>query len=459
LKIAREETPSCEVVLNIEVEEEDIKPYLSQAMRRLGGRVRIPGFRQGRAPAVMLQNVLGPELIREEAIDLLIGPTVQKALEQEKVEPFALPQVDLASHEPLVLKATTPVKPSVNLGDYKSIRVEPKTTPVEDKNVDEVISKLQYDSSPWEPAEREAKFGDLLNMDVDGWVEGRRVTQDKAVNYVLRQENTLPLKGFAVHLEGLKKDGEKEFTLNVPEDYPDKSMVGKECRFKVKVLEVKEKKLKALDDEFARSLSESFESLAALRDKVRADLQEHMDRDERQRVEKEAASQLVKQAIVQFSPLLVEREVDRQMERREQLLKQNRVDMDSYLAQIGKSQEEIREELRKGTREELTQSLVLGKLAEEEKLTIESGEMEGELETMVSRAGNDAASVRDMFSSAEGRRSLSNMLLTRKVMERLWQYAAGKNVGTAPPADEVQQQESEQTKIEPEGGKADGNAA
>jgi trigger factor len=459
LKITKEETPSQEVVLNIEVEEEELGPYLAQAASRLGQRVRIPGFRQGKAPRAMVENVVGHEIIREEALDLLIGPMVQKALEEEGVEPFALPQVEVESQDPVVLKATTPVEPSVDLGDYKGIHIETEEVQIDEEKVDEVIERLRYDTAPWEPVERAAEFGDLLTIDVDGWIEDRRISEEKGVDYVLREENRLPLQGFPAHLEGLSKDEEREFTIDVPEDYPDKSMVGKECRFNVKALEVKAKSLPELDDEFAKGLGEEYESLEALKDKVRQDLHQAADREEERRVEEAALSQLLEQATVQYSPLLLDREVDRQMERREQSLKQNRMNMDSYLSQVGKSEEEIREELREETKRELARSLVMDKLATEEDIQVSSEEIDEEIDAMVSRSGGDADSMRNIFSSPDGQRTLENMVRGKKIIGRLREIAVEPVEETASDAPEPEKSDDKEKEPEAEGGKPDGNEA
>ena len=451
MKITKEETASREVVLNIEVEEEDIVPYISQAAQRLGQRVRIPGFRQGKAPRSMVENVVGREVIREEALDLLMGPKVREAMEKEGVEPYALPQVELVGRDPVVLKAVTPVKPSVDLGDYRSVRVESESKVVEEKAVDAVVERLRYDAAPWEPVDKPASFGDLLTIDVDGWLENKRISQERSVDYVLRQDSKAPLKGFSVHLEGLAKGAEKEFNLTIPQDYPDPTMIGKECRFKVRVLEVKEKRLPDLDDDFARSLGGEYPTLDALKRKVRQDLQQALDQEEAQRVQEEAMKKLLEQARVEYSPLLVEREVEYQWERREQALKQNRMDMDMYLAQMGKTKEEMRAELQGAAERDLTRSLVLGKLAEEEKLEVTEEEVDQELDAMAARSPETAAGLREVFSSPDGRRTIRNRLLTRKVMERLREIALGRTDGV-----EARSAEEEERR-ENQGGNADGN--
>jgi trigger factor len=280
-------------------------------------------------------------------------------------------------------------------------------------------------------------------MDVDGWMETRRITEDRGVDYVLRQENRLPMPGFPVYLEGLEKDQEKEFTLTVPDDYPNKDFVGKECRFRVKVLEIKEKKLPELDDEFARSLGEGFESMEALRERVQGDLQAEAEREEEQRVQEEVVSMLVEQAKVEFSPLMMEREVDQQMERRRRALDQNRIAMEAYLSTVGKSEEELREEMRTEVRERFVRSLVLGKVAEVEEIEVASDEVDQEIESVTSRSGDNAASAREVFSSEGGRRSLENMLLTRKVLERLREIATASLEAGPDISKETQEQEKE----------------
>jgi len=451
LKTAKEETPSREAILNVELEEADLEPFLAQAARRAGQRVSIPGFRQGKAPRALVENFVGREAIREEAVELLVGPMVQKALDEEGVEVFDLPQVEVTSQEPVVLKVVAPLKPLVELGDYKDIRVETNDVVPTLEQTEEVIERLRYESCPWEPAERPVRFGDLLTMDVDGWMEGRRITQDRGIDYVLRQENRLPLPGFAVHLEGLNRDQVKEFTLTVPEDYPDKSAVGKECRFSVKVLEIKEKRLPEMDDEFARGLGNGYESMEALREKVKQDLKAAAEREEERRVQEEALSKLVEQANVELSPLLVEREAEHQMERRKRALQENRVDMDAYLSSVGKSEEELGEEIRTQAHDRLVRSLLLDKVAEEEKIEVSSQEIDEEIESVTSHSEGDATSVQNLFSSEEGRRSLRNVMLTRKVMGRLGEIATGLPE-TEPEATAAQPDEKES-----EGGDSDGN--
>ena len=127
------------------------------------------------------------------------------------------------------------------------------------------MEQLRQEAAPWEPAERPVNFGNLLNLNVSGTIDEEQVVDDQAVDYVPQVENVLPFPGFAVYLEGMAEDEEKEFTLTIPEDYPRPQYAGKECVFNVQVLSVKEKRLPDLDDEFAKGVGEGYDDLEALR--------------------------------------------------------------------------------------------------------------------------------------------------------------------------------------------------
>ncbi|MDP3064811.1 MAG: trigger factor [Chloroflexota bacterium] len=439
MNITREDTSQREVVLQIELDSNDLAPHLDRAYRRLAQRVKIPGFRPGKAPRVLVENIVGRAGLLNEALDRLAAETVQKAMDEQKVEPFGLPLPEVLKLDPVTIKATVPLKPDVNLGDYKSVRVEPKPVEVADARVDSVVEELRGAVALWEPVERPAKFGDRLTMDVNGRVDSRRVADDKAVEYLMEKDSVRPLPGFATHMEGLSKGQDKEFTLPVPADYPDKAIADKECRFSVRLLEVKEKRLPALDDAFAKSVGEGFETLEALRSKVRGDLEEQARRAERRRVQDEAVEAVVKGATVVMSPLLVEHEVDHMLEERSRDLRERRMDMETYLKAAGMTPEELREEMRAAAQQRLTRSVILGSVAEVEKLEATDEEVSKEIEELATRS-SDANSVRAALSNDSNKRSISNAVLTRKVLERLAEFAKGGE--PVAPAAAIQPQET-----------------
>ena len=233
MNITREDTAPREVVLNIQLEGEDIEPFLDRSYRRLVNRVQIAGFRRGKAPRWRVENEVGREALIRESLDSILREILDKAIEEEEIEAFNEPDVELVEIDPLSLKAVVPLEPIVELGDFRSLRLEPESVEVGDEQVGKVLEQARYDAAPWQPADRPVKFGDLVTIDVDGVVEGKKVADDKGVDFIPTQDSPFPFPGFSVHLEGMQKDQSKEFTLQVPEDYRDADMAGKECRFSV----------------------------------------------------------------------------------------------------------------------------------------------------------------------------------------------------------------------------------
>jgi trigger factor len=261
---------------------------------------------------------------------------------------------------------------------------------------------------------------------MEGRVEGRRVVNHKGVNFIPEKDSPHPVPGFSVYLEGLRKGEEKEFTLRIPEDNPDRSLAGKECRFLVRLLEVKEERLPEVNDEFAKGLGEGFESLEELRERVRERLLEAAQEEARRRLREEALKEVIKGARVELPPLVVEREVDRLLEEQERALQNRQVDVETYLRNAGKNPQELREELRPRALERLTEAVVLRKLAELEGIQVTPEELDAEAERRTSGRGPLEEPLRRFFATEEGRRSLGDALLTRKTLLRLEEIVTGK---------------------------------
>ena len=427
MKITREESRPREVTLTIELEPQDMEPYLHRAYRRVVQRVNIPGFRRGKAPRSLVERYVGRQRLLQEALEFLVPETVDQAVKQEAVPAFDQPQVELEEVDPPRIKAVVPLTPEVDLGDYRGIRQQPEPVEVTEEEVDQALEQLRRDQAPWAPVERPVQFGDLVTLDVVGVVDGRQVTSDQGVEFVPTQNNPLPLPGFSVHLEGLGRGETKEFTLPVPQDYPDQSIAGKECRFTVTVHEVKAKQLPELDDTFAHSVGTGFESLEALREHLRSTLRADRERQARSRFRDHLLEAVVEGASVGLPEMVVEREVDHLLQEQQEALRERRLELEDYLRQVGKSPEELREELRPRAEARLKRSLVVRKLAELEGLAVTDAEVDQEIRELGSEQGGQRLA--RAFDTPQGRRSLANVLLMRKVLARLEEIATGSAEG------------------------------
>ena len=430
VKVNRESATSTEVTLSIEMDSEDEDPFIDRSYRRTVNRLQIPGFRKGKAPRSIVETYVGRTSLLQEALEFMIPETLNKVLQDEQIQAFVEPEVEVLDIDPVSFKAVVPLEPVVDLGDYRSLRIECDPVEITDEQVDGVVARLQQESAPWEPVDRPVQFGDLLNLEVKGTIEGEEVVNDEGVDYIPQLENVLPFPGFSIYLEGMTEGQEKDFTLAIPEDYPRPQFVGKECHFHVKVLSIKEKVLAELDDEFAKGVGEGFDSLEALREHIRNRLTEESEAEANRGLQSKGLEALVSQASIQASDMLYQRELESMQQEQERMLRSQRVDMETYLSYLGKSEEEFQEELRPNARERMTRYLVMRKLAQEENIEVTPEEVQEEIDSLVNSAGESAQEMRRYFSSESTRENIRGTLLNRKIMERLAEIVQGSRDGT-----------------------------
>jgi trigger factor len=439
MKATSDRIERSQVVLNVEVDPEEMHDAVQQAYRRVGAKVAIPGFRKGKAPAAILEQFYGREALIQEAAEHLLPEVYNRALEQNDVDAIAQPEVEILQTDPLVFKATVPVRPTVDLGDCDHIRFVPEPVEVTDAEVDEAVENLRYHQAPWEPVERAAQSGDLLAIDVLGTVDGETVIDEKGgVFHLSTGSSRIP--GFAEQLEGAEKGEEREFTLELPEGQGE--YVGKECSFKVAVNEIKAKNLPELDDEFAKGLGKGMETLAELKQRIEADLKARKEYEARSNIEEKSIKALVDQAQVEYPEVLLQRELDH-------LVAENRQQfggpdgLESYLNSISKTEEEFRAELMPMAERIVLRSLVLQKFAELEGIEVGMDEVRGELEHLAEHAAEDR--VRQFLSTTAAHQSVGRNLFMRKALDRLYE------VVTAGDSAAVAEDQAESTEKEEEG--------
>jgi trigger factor len=425
VKVTKESVTSTEVTLNIEMDPADEDPFIDRSYRRSVGRMQIPGFRKGKAPRSIVERYVGRTALLQEALEFMIPETLDRVLRDEDLRAFVEPHIELTDVEPVSFKAVVPLEPLVELGDYRAIRVEQTPVEITDEQVNEVIDRLQQESAPWEPAGRPVKFGDLLSLEVRGTIDGEEVVNDQGVDYIPQSDNLLPFPGFAVHLEGMTEGQDQDFTLAIPEDYPRPQFAGKECQFHVVVLSIKEKKLPDRDDEFAKGVGEGFDTFGALLDHVRGRLTEESETEAANQLADESLDQLVAIATVEASDAVYQRELEMMQQERARLLQNQRLDMDTYLRYIGKTEEEFLDELRPNAKRRLTRYLVMRKLSQEENISVSDQEIQEEIETAVATAGETADQMRRTLSSEVAKENIRSSILNRKVMLRLVAIARG----------------------------------
>jgi len=388
----------------------------------------------------------------------MIPETLDQVLKDEDLSAFAEPQLEILEVEPVSFKAVVPLEPIVDLGNFREIRLEKDEVEVTQDQVDEVMEQLRLESAPWEPADRPAKFGDLLNLNVNGTILGEPAITDQGIDFIPELENPLPIPGFSVHLEGMTEGQEKEFTLNIPDDSPQTEYAGKECHIIVNVLSIKEKNLPELDDEFAKGVRDGYDSLEALKEDVEKRLLADGESAALRRLEQTGMGELLKSASIQASELVYQRELDMIREDRERAIRSQRLDMDTYLNYLGQTQDEWQEQLRPQAEERLKTYLVLRQLAKEETLEISDEEIDAEIDSVASSSRESEDSIRQIFSTDSSRESLRSSLLNRKVMGRLVEILQGEDAAKSADDAGADANETAAPEPDPEQEGADPNA-
>ena len=202
MKITQEEMVERQTVLHVELEDEDLEPYLQRVYQRVAQQAAIPGFRKGKAPRTVVERFLGPGGLVQESLGDAVPALADEAVSARELDPVVPPRVDVLDMEPVTFKVTVAAEPGIDLGEYRAIRLEEDQVEVEEEDVDRAIEDLRRDSGSWEPVERPVKSGDMVTIDVTGTVEGRVVLDEKDTVYMAEDGSSIPFAGFSEEARG-----------------------------------------------------------------------------------------------------------------------------------------------------------------------------------------------------------------------------------------------------------------
>ena len=430
MKVTNDKTENSQTFLTIEMEPAEVEESLEKAYYRLVRKANIPGFRKGKAPRDILERHIGKESLLDDALNNLAPEAYEKAIKQQEIETFARPHIEIAQTDPVVFKATVPLPPKVELGDYHHIQVTPEPVKLTKDDISAAMEQLRHQHATWEPVERPVDFGDLVVLDIESDTEGEPFLNQKGTRYQVLRDLPFPAPGFAEQLLGIKKDEEKEFKLQFPSDYPRGELAGKESSFKVKIGEIRQEILPELNDDFAKQVSSDFKTLDSLRERVATNLKLNAEEKARVDFEERVIEAVVDISQVEFPPILVEMEIDRLLDERSRRLKMEGKDLEEYLKSINKTAEQLHEELHPIATKRVTRSLVLGRVVEEEKVEVSDSEIDAEIENMLKNATEKKDELKEFFNTPQSRDSLKQLLLTRKTIHRLVEIAKGSNMNT-----------------------------
>ncbi len=435
MKVTREDEVQRQTVLNIEMEEPDLDSYLQRAYQRVSQKVKVPGFRPGKAPRAVVERVIGRESLLQEALEFMVPEATAKAIEQEAIEAGAQPDVELIGTDPVSIKATVPLLPLVETGDYSSIRVLWVAPAVSDEQINDALEEIRKQSAVWNPVERPAQIGDQVVMDLLGVVDGETLLDQQDGPFILSEE-PMPIPGFGQALVGLSTGETREFALTFPEDYLSEAMAGKECLFTVTAKETKEQKLPDLDDEFAKGAGEGFDTLDALKDNIRQQLQDELEHQDQHQYEDLVLDELAIIGSVELPSIIVERAIDHHLEEIQETIGRRlgrAITLEEYIEVTKKTEEELREETRETVEQQLRRSYLISEVSQTEGIEASEEDIEAEIDTMATTSGEQGEQVRQMFMIQENRDSVARSIRSRHTVEHLVAIAKNATPAVAKP--------------------------
>jgi trigger factor len=378
------ELPNSRVEVQVEVPAADVEKATSRTARAMAKEMRMPGFRAGKAPTSLVIQRLGFGSVLQEAIRDALPEWYEGALLDAGVSPIGDPDIQMSSvpegeGEPLEFKFEVGVRPEAELGTYKGLEVGKEEQEVPDEIVDTEVERLREGFARLEPVEREAKEGDSLLVDFEGFLDGSAFQGGTAEDYLLALGSGQLIEGFEEQLAGAKAGEEREVNVTFPADYQAEHLAGEDVVFKVKVKEVREKVLPALDDDFAAEASE-FDTLEELRGSVREKVGAALGSRAEEDFRVAAIDAAVAEATVEVPAELATARATERWERMERQLAGRGMDPNQFLQMQGKTRDELIEETKEDAEKELKREAVVTAIAEAEGIEVSEAEMVEALE-------------------------------------------------------------------------------
>jgi trigger factor len=412
--------PKSSILLEIEIPADRLDRAVREAVQRLSRRTRVAGFRPGKAPRPILERVLGPGAVLEEAVDHLVQDAYREAIIEQGIIPLTNADVEVVTAEegkPLVFKATVPVRPEVELGDYQDFKFAPEIEDIDDAKVDKVVDELRDQNATLAAVEdRGARDGDWAVIGFVGTRDGTPFEggTTERMPLILGEDRLIP--GFEANLIGLKPGESTEFDITFPEDYQEETLAGKQVHFAADLKELREKVLPPADDAFAQNMGE-YADLAAFK----VDIAERLGRNAIDRARHEFADRIIEYAVanstIELPDILVDQEVEVMHDELRTSLARQGIAEAAYLKATNQTEADLHAEFRPKAEHRTKVLLALSRIAEEEGIEVPESDVESEIERARVRY-QDPKTIK-YFESDRGRSFIRSSLRRTKVVEGL----------------------------------------
>ena len=395
--------------LQFSVDAETFKAAIEKAYKREGKKYNVPGFRKGHAPRAVIEKMYGADIFHYDAINDLFPEAYEAAVAESGIQPVGRPEADVVSEsleDGVVLKVTVAVKPEIKVGNYTGLKATKKVNTVDDADVEAELVRMQNRNGRIITREGKAENGDTVDMDFEGFVDGVAFEGGKAEHYSLVLGSGSFIPGFEDQLIGHEAGEEFDVNVTFPEEYQAKELAGKPAVFKIKLHEVKTKELPALDDEFAKDVSE-YDTLDELKASIRKGMEEQNEKQAALAVENDLVDQVIATIEGDIPEAMYEARMDEAVRDFEYRLAQQGLKLDMYLQYMGQTMESFRASFREQAEKQVKIRLALEAVAAAEQIVASDEELEAELQRVADNYKMELAKVKELVNADEVKKDLA----------------------------------------------------
>ena len=406
------------VKLVIEATAEEFEAGLNTAYNKSKSKINVPGFRKGKAPRKIIEQLYGQEVFFEDAANAIIPDAYAKACIESELDIVSQPKISVTQLEkgkPFVFEAEVAVRPEVELGNYKGVEVSKVDTEATDADVEEEIKKVAEQNSRTITVEdRAVKDGDMTVIDFEGFVDGVAFEGGKGENYPLTIGSHSFIDNFEDQIIGMNIGDEKEINVTFPEDYHAEELKGKPATFKVSVKEIKEKQLPDIDDDFAQDVSD-FDTLDEYKADLKNKIAERKEAEAKRQKETEAIEKIVADSKMDIPQAMIDTQVTRMAEDFAQRLQQQGLSLEMYFKYTGLTAEKILDDMKPEAVKRIQNSLVLEAVAKAENIQVSDDEFNAELSKMAEMYKMEVDKIKEFMGESEEKQMRDDIAIQKAV--------------------------------------------
>lgn len=441
--------------LTIEAGADELEKAINNSYLKNRSKITIPGFRKGKAPRNLIEKMYGKDVFIEEASRELMNDAYAKEINENKdLEVVSRPKGELVQCEagkPFIFTAEVALKPGVELGKYKGIKVTKIDTAVTDEEVEAEVDREREKNSRINPVEgRAIKDKDIATIDFEGFIDGEAFDGGKGENHDLEIGSHSFIDNFEEQLIGKNKDEDVEVNVTFPEDYHEKSLAGKPALFKVHINNIKEKVMPEADDEFASDVSE-FSTLKEYKESIKERLQKNKEADARAKQEDELIKALIDDSNMDIPDAMIDTQAEQMVENYAMNLQSQGLSFDQYIKYTGMTYERMLDQMKDSAKSNIESRLVLEAVAKAENIEASEEEIEKELKDTAARYRMEVDKLKDMLTD-DDMDSMKKDIVIRKaadvLVDNAKETAAKKTSSKAKKADEPGVEDAEAQKAE-----------